>query len=234
MLLEDESIPWFEPVGFDEKRNIVDRCDGVFGKRLFLGKWFAVRPYAGVRGAWIDQDYLAKYHGAWQLFDGSGTFLDFRDTSFKVTNDFKGVGFLFGLENDYYIAHNFSAFTNLTASLLYGRFSAVETADGQAVITPFLTPSVAIPETVILNRDFHRVRPNIEGEIGLRWEKFFSGNSSRFFIGASYQFSFWFFQNITDNVILYFDEVQNSYASSNVEYRNLQFHGIRIQAGFDF
>ncbi len=218
---------------WDCKFNLID---GTFGRGFFLGKWLVVHPYAGIRGAWIDQDYQAKYHAAWTVdTTGGGNFaLSFRDTSFTAENDFKGVGFLFGLGTDWYLSCNFSVFTNLKTSLLYGKIEVFQFIDGQLIIPIPTIPTIVIPETISQTRSVRRLRPNLEGELGVKWEQFFCNNSYRLFLGVSYEFSFWFFQNMFENTTNYLDGVQNSFATSFVEPRNLQFQGINVQAGFDF
>jgi|JI10StandDraft_1071094.scaffolds.fasta_scaffold09590_7 hypothetical protein len=218
---------------WDCKLNLLD---GTFGRSFFLGKWLVMQPYGGVRGAWINQDYLAKYHAAWMI-DTTGTgnlTLSFKDTRFDAQNKFKGVGLLFGLETDWYVTRNFCAFTNFKTSLLYAKFDITQTSEGQIIIPISTIPTIIVPETISMTRGFHRIRPSLEGEIGIKWEKFFCGNSYRLFMGVSYEFSFWFCQPLFENVTNYLDGVQNSFATSFVDPRNLQFQGINIQAGFDF
>jgi Legionella pneumophila major outer membrane protein precursor len=218
---------------WDCKLNILD---GTFGRNFFLGRWFTFHPYGGVRGVWIDQDYNAKYHAAWRVdTTGSGDqSLSFYDTKFEGKNDFTGAGLLFGLEANWYLSCNFSVFTNLKTSIFYGKFELQQLFDGQIVIPITGIPTIIIPEVITEFRDVHRIRPSLEGEMGIRWEHFFCRNSYRFFTGLSYEFSFWFFQNIFENLIGTLDSVQNSFVTANIDPRNLQFQGINFQLGFDF
>lgn len=210
--------------------------DGVMGRSFFLGRWLTFYPYGGVRGVWIDQDYQAKYHAAWTIdTTGSGDLaLSIRDTKFKGKNDFHGVGLLFGFQTEWYLSCQFSTFANLKTSLNYGRFKIDQFFDGQIVIPIPGIPTLVIPETIDEKRNFHRIRPSLEGEIGLRWEQFFCQDCYRFSLGASYQFSYWFSQNLFENVINVFDPVQNAYVNATIDPRSLQFQGVNIQVGFDF
>ena len=218
---------------WDCKFNLLD---GTFGRSFFLGKWLAVHPYGGIRGVWIDQDYKAKYHAAWMIdTTGMGNLsLTFRDTQFDGKNDFKGVGFLFGFETDWYISCRLSAFTNIKTSLIYGKFDVQQVFNGQIVVPVSGIPTFILPEIITQTRSINRLRPNLEGEMGLKWEQFFCDDSYRFFVAISYEFSFWFFQNVFENIVAYLDGAQNSFTIASIDPRNLQFQGINVRVGFDF
>ena len=56
--------PFFGPEASDAEAhwslhfNTLDLC---LGRNVFLGRRFAIHPYAGLRGVWIKQNYLAQY-----------------------------------------------------------------------------------------------------------------------------------------------------------------------------
>ncbi len=69
-----------------------------------------VRPYTGLRGALIDQDYKVKYDAK----------------HFKADNDFGGVGVRLGSELRWYMTRRFALKGDLSGSLLYGHFDVHE------------------------------------------------------------------------------------------------------------
>ncbi|MBS0621311.1 MAG: hypothetical protein JSS61_07660 [Verrucomicrobia bacterium] len=200
--------------------------DLTLGRNYFAGKTLAVKPTIGVRGAWIDQHYTAKYHGAHT--DGASTF--FHDNSFKAHNDFTGGGIRIGGDFTWYMSRNWNVVGNLFGSLIYGRFNVKQIEDGEILVSGFL-----IPEHVNMKDHFNRVRPNVEGKLGLQWQSFFNKEKYRFSIGAFYDLSYWFEQNELFNTISYIDPTTGE--NPIVPTRNpgdLSFQGVSGEIRFEF
>ena len=208
--------------------NVIDAC---IARDFFLGKYLSLRPQAGIRGAWLYQDYEAKYR-AGQFVNGGATLLR-RNTRFKGSNDYSGAGLRFGSDAKWYLTKNLIIQGNGFISLLYGEFRIKEFYDGAFPLDvgagPFLKP-----ETIDLRKDFNAVRPNLETELGATWQIFFNNDKFRFALGAFYQLVYWFNQNNLVNQFLSLDGNGNAYVTNINPQGDLSMQGVRIQANLDF
>ncbi len=90
----------------------LDVVDAIAGYEYCLSPCFVLRPFAGLRGARIDQQVRVNEFIASEL------------TTINTNNkeDFWGVGPLIGLEGDWKIGCGFSLFASGSISWLYGKF----------------------------------------------------------------------------------------------------------------
>jgi hypothetical protein len=167
-----------------------------FGRNIFVMSSFMFKPFAGLRGAWISQDYGAKYTGAFSALTGTGasplsaTTL-YGSTKFNADYFYRGIGLHAGLDFQWdWVAH-FGTFGRFSGSLLYGQYHVTETVEGQR-ITPTLTLD---PTTTTFKDKYTDYAANFEGAIGLMWETNFSKNRHHVAIQVAYEFAKWFDQN---------------------------------------
>jgi hypothetical protein len=197
------------------------------GRQFFVGKWLSLAPKVGVRAAWIDQDFKVNYRS---YFPTSSTIF-IENTSFKADQNFSGIGLKFGSDIEFYFAKSWSILGNVSGSLLMGHININEKIAGLIVIDPL----VAIPEKVKIKNSIHRIRSNLEGQLGLQWQTYFYKNRFRFACAALYSFAYWFNQNNLIDVSTTFspglsEPVVNDISQS----QDLQLQGLNIKLGIDF
>lgn len=84
------------------------------GRSFYPNKYLALRPHAGVRGAWINQHYSNRY-----TFDtDSGVFLDLR----KLHNNYHSAGIKAALDSLWSFNRYWGIFVNVSVSSLAGNF----------------------------------------------------------------------------------------------------------------
>ncbi len=215
--------------------------DAMTGRDMFLGRYVSMNPQIGIRGAWINQDYRVKYHGAFTYNDaGVENFLT-TDTKFSGSNDFSGAGLRFGSDLTFFLTKNLLIQGNGFFSLLYGEFEVKELYDGAFIIDLGAGPTL-VPEVIRLTKNFNAVKPCLETELGGVWQIFAKNDQYRFSIGAFYQFVYWFAQNNLVNQILMINDspINATAINTNRDVTNLnpkgdlQMQGIKIQLNFDF
>lgn len=216
--------------------------DIALSRSAYFGSYLSVKPQIGIRAAWINQDYRAKYHRARYQFVDSGTPVSiYRNTKFVASNDYWGVGIHTGGDIQWYLNKYLSIIGNLFASLLYGKFDIDQLFDG-AIPLDFGAGPVLLPEVVKQSKKYNALRPALESSIGLAWQQFFREETQRLTIAIYYQLGIWFNQNELFNEFFYRDAAQlsattfanNNNVSSFSQRGHLQLQGLRAQLRYDF
>ena len=85
------------------------------GRDCFVAKWLSIRPFIGIRGLVINQDYDVQYRGGTSVPAGD------RD-KVSLDTDFWGVGLRMGFDSLWAVGAGWSIYGNGAASLLSGHF----------------------------------------------------------------------------------------------------------------
>ncbi len=136
--------------------------DGELGREFRVRKWLTLRPYGGLRSAWIRQRFQVNYSNG-TVF--SGTLIrpfTGQNLSVHMKNNFWGLGLRGGVDSDWGFGEGFSAFGNLAASLLVGQFK-IEQIETRTTASPIET-RLNITDTSFV------ARPILDMILGLRYE----------------------------------------------------------------
>ncbi len=178
-------------------------------RAFYLAKTLVLRPFFGLKGAWIDQSAHMRYEGG---FIPAGQI--FR-THFK--NDFKGAGPLIGVESNWLVGAGFSFFGDVAAALVVGHFDNEQQQhqlDGAKVVD--------------LNSDFNLVSPTVQVVAGLAWNRNFNKERWHAGLSAGFESQYWWGQNQTEQ---FTDKDFPIYVR---EKGGLAFYGLTLRARFDF
>ena len=123
-----------------------------------ISKALSLKPYAGLRTAWLNQSYDLEYQ---DLYDKTGeSVLEIYNTN--IQNDYWGIGILAGLGSQWDIKWGLSLFGDAAFSLLYGFFD-------NSYFESFITP-VGNGALVVAEDNSYRVSQAITDlKIGIRW-----------------------------------------------------------------
>ncbi len=134
------------------------------GRTCFVGRWLTIRPFLGVRGVVIDQDYHVEYQG--------GTVAPGDKDKLHLDTDFWGVGLRFGANTLWGLGCGLSIYGNGSASLLSGNFDVKE------------RERLKKADLLIMNakRDVDNVVAEANLALGLQWDYLFS--KDRFHVGV--------------------------------------------------
>lgn len=156
-----------------------DLCVG----RLFkMTPEVVFHPYFGLRGSWHYQQAHLKASKATTVATSS--------VKGEVSNDFWGVGPRFGTGFTYTFQGSFSFLANFAASLLVGgqKLSENERLTTVTSGTTFLDKSKS-------HDSLNVIRTNIEGMIGMGWEKWLNNHTVRIAPSVAFEGSLWFAMN---------------------------------------
>lgn len=181
-------------------------ADVELGRSYFVSRALSVRPFIGIRGAFIYQHIRFNYSGLTFAEDG-----EFSPLTTKGKSNYQGGGIRGGFNLGWHFNRNWSFFSEISGSVLYGRFDARES---------MRTQNQSL--TVNLQGDFNAARPNVELVLGLQWEAKFFKDRTRLSFGLGYEFIEWFLMNQFPR------ELEPGFISGNAS----RFHGdLGLQGG---
>lgn len=154
-------------------------ADLELGRNYFVSKAVSVRPFIGLRGAWIYQHIHLHYKGL--TFDVTAPY---SPLTTRAKSNYQAGGLRGGFDAGWHFNRNWSFFSGISASLLYGEFDTSE---------KMRTQNDSLRSH--LHADFTAARPNIEIVLGLQWETYFCKDRCRLTLGLGYEFVEWFLMN---------------------------------------
>ncbi|MCB1109821.1 MAG: MOMP family protein, partial [Chlamydiia bacterium] len=99
-------------------QNQLNVLDFEMGYDYFLSEHFSLRPFFGVKAAWLDMDYSVNYTNV------ISTGLNSRDTRVSSKTDFWGVGPMVGMGGNLHIGWGFSLYAQTSAAFVYGNYDS--------------------------------------------------------------------------------------------------------------
>ncbi len=169
--------------------------DAEIGKKFFVGKWLALRPYGGLRGGWIYQKYNQFFvESGEELIPGN--ILEATD-SLKMHNKFRGIGVLAGIDTQWGLFKEVSIYGDAAVSLLYGNMKVSRNGDingkrfnstGEILLDIYdLTPSY--------QDNFLCARAIVDLALGLRWDHMFLSDRLHLGLHAGWEEHYFLGQN---------------------------------------
>ncbi|MBA3957844.1 MAG: hypothetical protein H0X51_05565 [Parachlamydiaceae bacterium] len=142
LFIDDTSAHW------KLRLNIIDVA---LGTPIDLSSCFTVKPYVGIRAAWVHQSYRIDYSGIEQ-----GTVGSIQEMHMK--SDFEGVGLRVGLNTQWHLGCQAYLYGDFAGSVLGGKFWV--RTDGSNFI---------VNETNHVDDRIFACRMIIDAGVGLRW-----------------------------------------------------------------
>lgn len=211
--------------------------DLVLGRSYPITPHFTLRPFLGVRGALIIQEYHSRMDA---LFLKELSFKEpeivQEKSRFTGDHDFWGVGPRIGADMSFDLSKGWSILTSLSAAFFYGRYTLSEKFFGFILrgsdFTFFNTPF-----TVKGHDADSMLRTNLEGMIGIGWEKWIRNRRARIAPSIEFAATEWFaikkwFGLITNDVRVSIGDVVP--LRSNRHYTDLGLWGINFNLQFDW
>lgn len=221
-----------------------NQVDLEMGRRYYLSQCFTMRPYAGLRGAWIHTDFNVSGFAQQAVISGTtpatGTYSF--NTSDKFRNRNWGVGLLAGFQPAFYFTEEFSLYANADMALLWGQLNGrikrnyTSTRNSAGVMSSDLNAATSA------SNNSSGMQPVLDLGIGLRWETNWCDNQYAFSLDAGWEHHVWFDQNsrvklispVIDNNANFSGGTGRSNLSYTEEITDLAMGGFVLRARFDF
>lgn len=141
------------------------------GREFWTGKRVSLRPFVGLRVAFIKQDFGIVHHGGnFEIPANQSTFnLPVPVNDFvKLNNDFKAVGIRPGLNSIWNIGCGWGIYGESALSILYGRFDIEHREKTKEIAAPF------DEDKVMETKDgFRAARLALDLALGVKWSALF-------------------------------------------------------------
>lgn len=184
-------------------------ADLEIGRIFNLSKTLIVRPFFGVKGAWIDQRVRLRYEG--------GMIPSGESYRAHLQNDFRGGGPLLGIHTHWDLGVGLSFFGNGSVALVIGEFN---NEHKQTQIAGF--------EPINLNANLRLVTSALQLVTGLAWNRNFCADRCHFGISAGFEAQYWTNQNQMEQ---FTTPAQPYFVRNNGD---LALYGLTLRARFDF
>ena len=189
-------------------RLVFNQLDLELGRKFWVSKTMALRPYVGVRGA--------KTHTNFTVFRDSSDPRVIQETQGddiviqgpsietyknKFKNRFWGVGLVGGIQPEFHFRRNIILFGNLDGSLLWGKFTGKNHVNFVSIFEQqisndggqtFREADIARGASPTENDHFTRMQGILDLAIGLRWEENWNNDSWRTSIDVGWEHHYWF------------------------------------------
>ncbi|NGX60021.1 MAG: hypothetical protein KR126chlam3_01183 [Chlamydiae bacterium] len=147
-----------------------NQLDWEIGRKYWLSPCFTMRPYLGLRGAWIKTEF-----GTSSIFAMANTISPSQFTSkdglYKddFTNRSWGGGILGGIQPNWHICQNFILFGNVEMALIWGKFEAQKKENYRLDEVNTAAPEPTFVAVLYKNKadnDFFQMTPILDLAIG--------------------------------------------------------------------
>lgn len=203
--LASTMIPYlFDSISAKWKLNF-NQIDLELGRKYWLSRCFTLRPFLGLRGAWIKTNFTVTSSrdetfsrvNSGQVVTSMTNFSTLCKDRFINHN--WGVGLLGGIQPNWHFTQRFILFGNVDMALLWGNGEAKkkENYTQHSFSTPPLAFETTTTEVNILLEDssksnFSLLQPVLDLGIGFRWEETWCCNRFRTELDLGWEHHIWF------------------------------------------
>lgn len=157
------------------------------GRDFWMSKYVALRPYLGLRFAWIEQDFEIEYQGgSWSNLINDLLYNEVVD----LDNDFHGVGVRSGLGSTWNLGCGWALNGNVAISIIYGRFHTKQNENLRLASSPFTKNKILESFD-----DFRASRAIADMGLGVQWSSLFCECRYSLTIGLGWEQHLFFNQN---------------------------------------
>lgn len=191
--------------------------DFEIGRNFYLSQYLTMRPFAGLKGTWQDQDIRFRYNSGSFTIPGVPTNAT---GPYRVHNhvDTWGIGIRGGFNLGWYLAKEWSIQTNFAWTTMWANYDDLkrnDTLDDRAT-------GNSSRRANINNNSWYTVKYIGEMEIALRWETWFYDDNYHFAIQAGWENQVWI--NWGQVPVVYQQQTEH----------DLTLHGLNLKFRFDF
>lgn len=213
----DMQTIWFQPIIGDIARAEVfwhlmfNNFDLELGRNFYTSRYLTIRPFAGLKGGWQDEDYKIRYLN--ELSPSTDVVDRLHMDSFNWY-----LGMRAGFNTNWYFTKRWSLYGDMALSALWN-YNSTERIDSQN-----LNPNIGLSQTTLSTKNtIHTVLPVLELGIGVEWDTFFSSDDYHLTLAVGWEEQVWWGNNF------YISETCPQDTSGN-----LTMQGLNFTVRFDF
>ncbi len=191
-------------------------------RHFFISENLSLRPFAGLKAAWIDLEQISRYYGG----EPNGMALGIGANTVHVKDDsnFWGVGPRIGLGSKWHLGKGFSLFGDFSGALVYGCFD-VDHKERYSLRTE--TNYIDIGDKT------HAFSPNVQMQLGIGYDTYVNCDRNHLTIRLSFDSQYWWGVNKMFKV----DDIINT-SNAAVRYERISedasLQGLTLDLRVDF
>ena len=218
----------------------LDVVDGQIKRSFYVGKCLIFSPFAGLKGAWIDQKITQAADLFYQVVDVPPP-ERFQEKSFFTTKS-SAVGPRMGMNTDWLVWCDFRFVANMATSLLYTEYKIQANDSDGVIVQPFNSNEPVDFSAEISLIKQCALRPVLELGIGLGWGSPFFCNKWYFDIEVRYDAAIYWSQNVFPQYTIFPSQGDNALPNNSADAfyfldfgrGDLFLHGLTVKARIEF
>ncbi len=194
------------------------------GRNLFLSSKIHAHPFFSLRSYLIYEDQSAKFSGT----NATRNNVQTASLKFKGFNDSWGIGPRVGSDFTFYLNKFWTIIGSLSGSVLLGSYKVSEKIENQINATG---------NSFKISDHGYDIRSNLEGSIGMGWEKWVSRNRVRIAPSVVFEAAEWFDMNqwiVVRNHSSFAPVTNLQYYTTDRKHGDLSFLGFTFNLQVDF
>ena len=162
---------------------VVNNFDLEMGRNFYTSPFFIIRPFAGLKGGWHDEDSKVRYRCS---TTPATQFID----RVQMNAFLWYFGFRAGMNTHWHFNKAWSLYGNSALSANWSKFLVTRFDNQNLTSAPFL-------RTTLLDtrRAYHTALPVLELGIGFQWETFFSDSDYHISLSLGWEEQIWWGHN---------------------------------------
>ncbi len=206
------------------------------GRSYWVSKYLSMRPFVGIRIAYLDQSYDIQHKGGSWTANANVTIIEpSYNNLVDLDSKFKGAGLRSGLNTIWNLGCGWGIYGNFAIDIVYGRFDIDHDETNRQATTPHAKTKIADTK-----ESFRASRAMTDLGLGLQWQTMFCECKYGFSIALGWEQHLFFDQNQWWRVVRVGDNfdggVPNNTGENVFHQRrgDLDTQGWTLTAKFDF
>lgn len=158
------------------------------GRNFFISNYLTLRPHIGVKGTIQDEMYRIRYRNL--LLGETSATSDTVDSTIRNKQDLWGIGMRAGLDTSWYFSKWFNLYGNMSLSGLWSDFR-LKLKNRSTILLSTNQATGQVLDIVHQQMHFHVIRPVVEFDLGVRYERWFINNRYHISISAGWEEQIW-------------------------------------------
>lgn len=195
----------------------LNSLDWILGRTSLIGKRLSLKPFFGLRAAWLNEQAHVNYYNAVNQASPYNLLYSGKSNSW-------GIGPEIGISSRWLLGNGFKLYGDLETDILYTRYTSLVSKEHKQI-----GAATATLRRDVSQHDLSALRPHCDVEIGVTWGSYLYDKAMHLELLLGYDFQVFWDQNMFRKFVD--DQANASSLSSN---GNLYLQGLTASVRFDF